>query len=106
MSVRIIEGSDGYKVIYDSVTMTAFGPVFGEDDDVEAFLEWLHPVDARTLSQQELDKQVWRWRSFNEEEVSDCCGAEPRGNGDNDSKDYGICPDCGDLCTYVKRSSF
>lgn len=33
--------------------------------------------------------------------VSDCCGSAPRGNGDNDSKDYGICPDCGDHCEYV-----
>ena len=71
MSVRIIEGSDGYKVIYDSVTMTAFGPVFYEDDDVEAFLQWLSPVDARTLGQRELDGKVYEWRDFQDEEVSD-----------------------------------
>jgi hypothetical protein len=33
--------------------------------------------------------------------VSDCCGASPRGNGDNDTEDYGICPDCGEHCEYV-----
>lgn len=108
MSVRIIEGTDGYKAIYDSVTMTAFGPIFNEDDDVEAFLEWL-PIDARKLEQRELNDKVYEWRKWMEDHgddvVSDCCGAEPRGNGDNDSKDYGICPDCGDHCEYVKRSS-
>lgn len=33
--------------------------------------------------------------------VSDCCGAEPRGNGDSDSSDIGICPDCQDHCEYI-----
>jgi len=32
--------------------------------------------------------------------VSSCCGAEPRGNGDCDSSDFGICPDCKDHCEY------
>ena len=38
-----------------------------------------------------------------DEEVSNCCAALPRGNGDNDSKDYGLCSDCGDHCDYVRR---
>lgn len=103
MSVRIIEGSDGYKVIYDSVTMTAFGPVFYEKDDVENFLDWLSPIDARTLSQTELADKRIKWLDFMDEEVSDCCGANPRGNGDSDSSDIGICPDCGDHCEYIER---
>ena len=32
--------------------------------------------------------------------VSDCCGAEPYSNGDSDTADIGICPDCGDHCEY------
>lgn len=32
--------------------------------------------------------------------VSSCCGAYPRGNGDSDTSDYGICSDCGDHCEY------
>lgn len=36
--------------------------------------------------------------------VSNCCGSLPRGNGDNDSEDYGICPDCKEHCEYVKES--
>jgi len=33
--------------------------------------------------------------------VSDCCGASPRSNGDNDSVDYGICSECGEHCEFV-----
>ena len=33
--------------------------------------------------------------------VSDCCGASSRGNGDNDSVDYGICSECGEYCEYI-----
>ena len=33
--------------------------------------------------------------------VSDCCGASPRSNGDNDSVDYGICSECGEYCEYI-----
>jgi hypothetical protein len=32
--------------------------------------------------------------------LSDCCGASKIGNGDNDSIDYGICPECGDHCSF------
>jgi hypothetical protein len=35
--------------------------------------------------------------------VSDCCGASPRGNGDNDTVDIGICPDCGEYCEYIEE---
>lgn len=31
---------------------------------------------------------------------SNCCGAEPRSWGDNDTEDFGICPDCHDHCQY------
>jgi|LakMenEpi03Aug12_release.lakeMendotaPanAssembly.Ray.scaffolds.fasta_scaffold4143009_2 hypothetical protein len=36
--------------------------------------------------------------------VSDCCGVPPRGNGDSDTSDIGICPECGDHCEYVDYS--
>jgi len=62
MAVRIIENdADGYKVLYCSTTMTAFGPVFYEEDDVDAFLEWL-PQDARKYTQHELDSKAYEWR--------------------------------------------
>ena len=35
------------------------------------------------------------------EKLSDCCGASIKGNGDNDSSDYGICPQCRDHCSFT-----
>ncbi len=32
--------------------------------------------------------------------VSTCCGASPRSNGDCDTSDFGICSECGDHCDY------
>ena len=32
--------------------------------------------------------------------VSSCCGSKPYCNGDSDTSDIGICPDCGDHCEY------
>lgn len=50
-----------YTCLYDSVTMTAFGPIFYEGEDVEAFLRWL-PKDARVYSDRELEDAVYSWR--------------------------------------------
>jgi len=36
--------------------------------------------------------------------VSDCCGVPPKGNGDCDTSDFGICPECGEHCEYVDYS--
>ena len=41
------------------------------------------------------------YKSMKPELVSNCCGASPRGNGDNDSVDYGICSECGEYCEYI-----
>lgn len=38
--------------------------------------------------------------------LSSCCGAAPRGNGDCDSSDFGICPDCGEHCDYYEDDDF
>lgn len=35
--------------------------------------------------------------------VSNCCGAAPRSNGDCDTMDLGICPQCKEHCEYVKE---
>lgn len=32
--------------------------------------------------------------------LSDCCGVPPKSNGDSDTSDIGICPECGDFCEY------
>lgn len=35
--------------------------------------------------------------------VSDCCGAAPKGNGDCDSEDFGICSQCHEHCEYIEE---
>jgi hypothetical protein len=47
MGVRITGQSDDYVAIYDSVTMTAFGPVFADAEQAEEFLKWLSKTDGR-----------------------------------------------------------
>lgn len=69
MSVRIITDGDN-SVIYDSVTMTAFGPVFNRDEDPDEFLEWL-PNDARSYNGQELWILVGDWREERDNKAYD-----------------------------------
>ena len=57
MGVRLISGEDGETVFYCSTTMWAFGPVFGDPDTAEAFLEWMRPIDVRTLSDAQLTER-------------------------------------------------
>lgn len=33
--------------------------------------------------------------------VTDCCGSPAYSNGDCDTEDFGICPECGEHCEYV-----
>lgn len=35
--------------------------------------------------------------------VSNCCGAPPTSNGDSDTEDIGICPECGEYCEYEEE---
>lgn len=66
MGVRILENAeDGYKALYCSTTMTAFGSIFYEDDDVDDFLEWLNK-DPRLLDNKELDAKIYQWRDERE----------------------------------------
>lgn len=62
MGVRTIEDNE-FIVMYDSITMQAFGPVFyiDDDEDVDEFLEWLD-ADPRPLSAVELRDKVEQWR--------------------------------------------
>jgi hypothetical protein len=43
------------------------------------------------------------YKTMESELVSTCCGAQPISNGDNDSVDYGICPECGEYCEYIEE---
>lgn len=71
MAVRIITGEDGEQVLYDSVTMTAFGVVHEDSDFAyESFLEWLKK-DARTYSDAELNSLYYEWLKEMREEATD-----------------------------------
>jgi len=74
MCVRILEGvdHDGAEVravLFDSVTGTAFGPLFRSRDEAEEFLKYLEwcSVDARRLGQVMLDESVTAFREREEE---------------------------------------
>ena len=44
MGVRILISKDGEEVMYDSVTMTAFGPIFDDDTfdyGLDEFIRWM-----------------------------------------------------------------
>jgi hypothetical protein len=70
MSVRIIEGiADGTAkaaVFYDSVTNTAFGPLFEDADEAEAFFQSFRQYhgDPRMYSTAELVDALQRWREL------------------------------------------
>lgn len=45
MGLRIINDpsdANSYACFYDSVSMTAFGPVFDDSQEADDFLEWYH----------------------------------------------------------------
>lgn len=61
MSVRILTADTGEQVMYDSVTMTAFGVVHEcSPINLETFLEWLD-MDARNYSDVELNNLYYQW---------------------------------------------
>lgn len=62
MGVRILEDKDGYKCLYCSTAMWAFGPIFYENEDVEDFLAWLKLRDPRLLTDKDLENKVYEWR--------------------------------------------
>lgn len=56
MGVRILNDEDTGACLYDSVTMTAFGPIFDDRDQAEEFLSWLpNNIDARMLTDKDLE---------------------------------------------------
>jgi hypothetical protein len=64
MGVRILEDKEqGYKCLYCSTTMWAFGGLFYEDENIEEFLEWL-PKDARIYKDNELEAKISDWRNI------------------------------------------
>jgi hypothetical protein len=65
MGVRTLFDPDlGKAVMYDSVTDTAFGPLFESAEDIEAFLAWLHDetaTDPRQMADALLTSWLIKW---------------------------------------------
>ena len=67
MGVRIIQGDgtgDGdYAVLYCSTSGTAFGPLFRDHDEAQAFLDWMgESDDPRRYSSSELHEKFSEFR--------------------------------------------
>lgn len=95
MSVQILEGECGYKVMYCSTTMWAFGSIFYHEEDVDSFLKWLRD-DPRSLTDSDLSQKIEEWRSSEECEDCDGTGVNQFSCCDRDmrSNDWGVCPEC------------
>ncbi len=71
MGVRVLEGEyDGgpqvRAVLIDSVTETAFGPMFADTEEADGFLEWHRACggkDVRTLDGEALADRVHEYRT-------------------------------------------
>ena len=70
MSIEILTDIDSYQsVMFCNTGMVAFGPVFGEEEDPQDFLDWYDKnycktdnIGVRMLSDQNLLGFVERWR--------------------------------------------
>ena len=62
MSVRILhDEQEGFAALYDSVSETAFGPLFENSDQAQAFLDWCE-VDTRRFDDHQLRQAVSAFR--------------------------------------------
>jgi hypothetical protein len=73
MGIRILSGYlDGSHVsgacLYCSTSMTAFGPIFEDEFEAEAFVKWLpNEPDPRQYSSEKLDDLYCEWRNLKEQ---------------------------------------
>jgi hypothetical protein len=71
MGTRIIGGDNDGAAFYDSVTETAFGPIFEDEHEAEAFLIWLQEEnypDPRIIDREELGVALEKFREVEEDE--------------------------------------
>lgn len=64
MPVNFLEDKDGYKTLYCTISMWAFGPIFYPEDDVNSFLKYCETkgISPRIISDSELSILVGCWR--------------------------------------------
>jgi len=78
MSIEILTDRDtNQSVMFCNTDNIAFGPVFGEDEDPQDFLDWAHRLgypDVRTAAQEVLGGLVDNWRKQVEENENEAAG--------------------------------
>ena len=69
MGVRIIEGREPWDgaCLYCSTAMWAFGPIFENGEQAQAFLDWLGTIDPRLLRDDELTNKYSDFLTYLEE---------------------------------------
>lgn len=63
MGLGILTDKNGYSCLYDTTKMKAFGGIFYSTEDPKDFIEWMHPVDPCTLTDDELDDKIEEYRN-------------------------------------------
>jgi hypothetical protein len=81
MGCHILAGKDNHAVFYCSTKGWAFGPLMGNEEEAEAFLKFLDPVDPRNLDDSDLEG---RYSEFVKGNVCEC--GELRDEYDRDKR--------------------
>ena len=91
MGIHILKG-EKESCLYCSTSMWAFGPIFYNDEDPEAFLDWHKGADVRTLKDKDLERAVsdWRDREVCENCLEDITDDNPLSHDDPDA----LCQSC------------
>lgn len=66
MGCRVLDAGGDGACLYDSVSMTAFGPVFESGDLAEGFLQWVNE-DPRVMPAEQLSYKYIEWLGLDED---------------------------------------
>jgi hypothetical protein len=64
-SIKVIEDEEtGYRCLYNSQTMIAYGDIFYNEEDISDFLEWLQDEHPYNMTRYELSSMITIWRAL------------------------------------------
>jgi hypothetical protein len=65
MRIQVLEDEEtGYRCLYNPTTMTAYGDIFYDEEDISDFLEWLEDEDPYEMTRDELSNMIHQWRAL------------------------------------------
>jgi hypothetical protein len=65
MRIQVLEDEEtGYRCLYNPQTMTAYGDIFYDEEDISDFLEWLEDEDPYEMTRDELSNMIHQWRAL------------------------------------------